>query len=60
MTTTPKWPRLRDLPEGERQPFKVHLQGQTCPLLDGVPMAEQDAFYPWDYEDWKQGSPVSD
>jgi hypothetical protein len=49
------WPRIRDLPEAEREPFRVALIGQTCPLVDGVPMSEQDFYYPWDYDRWKSG-----
>jgi hypothetical protein len=48
------WPRIRDLPESERQPFSEFLWGQTLPLIDGVPMAEQDGYYPWDYDNWKR------
>lgn len=48
------WPRIRDLPEAEQAPFREFLCGQTCPLLDNVSMKEQDAYYPWDYENWKR------
>ena len=48
------WPRIRDLPEVERDPFDKFLRGQTIPLLEGVPMSEQDGYYPWDYDNWKR------
>ena len=50
------WPRLRDLPEAERIEFEKALRGQTYPLIDGLPMEEQDAYYPWDYAGWKAGA----
>lgn len=43
------WPRLRDLPENEQVPFRVWLEGQTQPGSS----ADEDLFYPWDYERWK-------
>ena len=45
------WPRIRDLPEEEREPFRQFLVGQTCPSIDD-PI--QDAYYPWDYDNWKR------
>ena len=54
------FPRLRDLPEKERKPFSKWLFGQTQPWLDNVPDKDQDAYYPWDYQDWKAGRPVTD
>jgi len=58
--TPPPFPRLRDLNEEEREPFKQWLSGQTCPWIDGLPSWEQDAYFPWDYLDWKAGRPVTD
>lgn len=49
-----QWPRVRDLPENERQPFTEWLVGQTMPVVDGAPDADQDAYYPWDYQSWKR------
>ena len=52
----PQWPRIKDLPESEHEPFKKFLEGQTCPEIPGVPMAEQDGYYTHDYLRWKAGS----
>ena len=60
MTPPSKWPRIRSLPEDEQKPFKQWLYGQTIPLMDDVPMDEQDAYYPWDYDNWRAGLPVLD
>lgn len=49
------FPRLRDLPERVRAAFGEALSGQTRPLVKGVPMREQDFYFPWDYEDWREG-----
>jgi hypothetical protein len=46
-------PRIQDLPEPERVPFHVWLTGQTRPVLDDLPMGEQDGYYPHDYVRWK-------
>lgn len=48
------WPRIKNLPDTEKEPFRKWLTGQTCPLLTGVAMEEQDGFYPWDYERWQR------
>lgn len=48
------WPRIRELPEAEQAPFREFLNGQTCPWIDGETQAEQDAYYPWDYNNWKR------
>lgn len=48
-----KWPRVRDLPEHERAAFTKALAHQTRPLVESE--AEQDFYYPWDYEAWKRG-----
>lgn len=60
MRTETKWPRIRDLPESEREPFTEWLNGQTRPLIDGLPDDEQDGYYRWDYERWRAGWPVVD
>lgn len=46
--------RIRDLPEKERKPFADWLVGQTCPVLEGLPQKEQDAYYAVDYIAWKR------
>lgn len=33
---------------------------QTMPLVEGIPMEEQDFYYPWDYKNWKSKNPVWD
>jgi hypothetical protein len=48
------WPRIKDLPEDEQLPFRKWLVGQTCPYIVGVSYDEQDGYYQWDYDDWKQ------
>jgi hypothetical protein len=48
------------LPEDERAPFTEWLDGQTRPMLDGIPMEEQDAYYDHDYRNWKRGGRVYD
>lgn len=55
-----KWPRIKDLPKEEQEPFRKWLGGQTVPLIEGVPMDEQDGYYEWDYKRWKAGLPVID
>jgi hypothetical protein len=47
------WPRVRDLPENERQMFTEWLVGQTRPVVPEVSDSDQDAYYPWDYDSWK-------
>lgn len=47
------WPRIKDLPEEERVPFKHWLRGQTCPLITNLPYEQQDAYYEHDYQHWK-------
>jgi hypothetical protein len=54
------WPRIRDLPEKEREPFRKALAGQTVPLVENVSIEEQDFYFPWDYDRWKQGKPPLD
>lgn len=48
------YPRIRNLPKKEQAPFRKWLAGQTCPLIKGVPYDKQDAYYVWDYEQWKR------
>lgn len=48
---TPEWPRVRDLPEGEREAFSHWLFGQTQPWIEGA--RKQDGYYQHDYELWK-------
>jgi len=56
-----KFPRLRDLPELERELFKKYLHGQTMPICDDTaPQSEWDWYYPWDYDRWKSGKAIWD
>lgn len=55
-----QFPRLRDLPWYEREPFAAWLRGQTIPGMEGLPVSEQDFYYPWDYDTWKAGLPALD
>jgi hypothetical protein len=48
------WPRIKDLPENEQVPFRKWLTGQTVPLIPTLPYEEQDAYYQWDYDRWKE------
>jgi hypothetical protein len=57
---TPSFPRIRDLPEAEREPFRKWLAGQTVPLMDGIPDGEQDCYYSWDYKRWKERRAITD
>ena len=47
-----EWPRVRDLPEAEREPFSKWLRGQTAPHLSEEVL--QDGYYQWDYDQWKK------
>jgi hypothetical protein len=47
------WPRVRDLPEKERNEFEIWLNGQTRPVIEGEPDSEQDGYFPWDYAKWR-------
>jgi len=47
-----RWPRVRDLPEAEREPFTVWLAGQNRPKLANQPEDQQDGFYGWQYQSW--------
>lgn len=55
-----KWPRIGDLPKNEQAPFDAWLSGQTRPWIEGEDEKNQDAYYPWDYDRWKQGKPIID
>lgn len=49
------FPRIKDLPEAERQPFVDWLQGQTRPIDESLPPTEeQDCYYQYDYLRWKE------
>ncbi len=52
------WPRIRELPEPEREPFRLWLSNQTRPLVEDDPKVlfsweDQDFFYTHDYLRWK-------
>lgn len=49
-----KWPRVRDLPQAEQAAFNQFLEGQTRPIIEGLPNEEQDGYYPWDYDNFKR------
>lgn len=50
--------RRRDLPEGEREPFRRFCYGKTAPMFEGQPMEDQDGYWPTDYRDWiRRGRP---
>lgn len=48
------WPRVKDLPKGEQEAFVKWLEGQSRPLIEGIPEDEQDGYFPWDYTRWKR------
>ena len=50
----PTWPRIRNLPAEDQEPFYKWLIGQTQPIIEGEPAAEQDAYYTGDYLRWKE------
>ena len=52
-STEYNWPRIKDLPEDEREPFSQWLGGQTRPFIEGLSWDEQDGYYESDYERWK-------
>ena len=56
----PVWPRIRDLPPEEQEPFRKWIHSQTRPVFNGVPREDQDGYYPWDYRTWKLGLPSAD
>ena len=49
------WPRIKDLPIEEQEPFREWLQGQTCPVIEDVPFEESDGYYDHNYKRWKAG-----
>lgn len=49
------WPRIRDLPLAEQEPFRNWLKGSSTPYLG--PMEEQDGYWPHDYRHWKNSNP---
>lgn len=54
------YPRIRNLPEDEREAFSKWLWGQTRPLIEGAEEQDQDFYYEWDYQRWKKKLPVLD
>ena len=49
-----QYPRMKDLPEAEREEFAKWLFGRTRPVNDETePLEQWDWYYPWDYERWK-------
>lgn len=52
-STAAEWPRVRDLPEAEREPFENWVRLRCRPLLTGVSDEDQDAYYAYDYKAWK-------
>lgn len=54
--------RIRDLPEGEREPFTRFLTEHrcTCPVLPNEPHADQDGYNVGDYAAWRAGAPAPD
>lgn len=54
------WPRIRDLPEAEREPFRNYLEDQNTPMVMSLSAAEQDFYYPDSYQRWKAGYPTLD
>lgn len=55
MNETPQWPRIRNLPEMDREPFSKWLNefGQTRPLIEGETDEDQDGYYTHDYKRWR-------
>ena len=50
----PTWPRIRNLPAEDREPFAIWLWGSNHPIIEGEPLEEQDAYYTGDYLRWKE------
>ena len=50
----PTWPRIRNLPAEDQEPFYRWLISQIQPIIEDEPVAEQDAYYTGDYLRWKQ------
>lgn len=51
-----QWPRLRDLPESERQAFTNWICEQTRPIEPSLPETEeyQDFYFRHDYYRWRE------
>lgn len=49
-----EFPRIRDLPKKEQKAFRKFLYGQTVPVVEGVPVEDQDFYYSWDYDNFKR------
>lgn len=54
--STETYPRIRDLPPEEQEPFRAFLCGQTRPLIDfpQTPWKDQDYYFSGDYENFKR------
>ena len=52
----PTWPRIRNLPAEEREPFGLwlHVNAYQRPIIEGVSDSDQDGYYTGDYKDWKR------
>ena len=52
----PTWPRIRNLPPEEREPFALWLlqAPKIRPYIEGESFEDQDAYYTVDYQEWKQ------
>ena len=55
-----EWPRIRDLPEDHQEPFKKFLCGKTVPVVEDLPIMDQDVYYPWDYKLWCERRGIKD
>ena len=57
-----EYPRIRDLPEPERVPFRKWLYDTRCtrPYYGDVPREYNDWYYAGDYNSWKKGLPPAD
>ena len=47
------FPRIRELPKEEQEPFREAMQNKEMPWLRGIPENEQDGFWLYDYARWK-------
>ena len=56
--TNQQWPKIKDLPKEEQEPFWEWLTGQTIPMNEDNP--EEKCYFQWDYDRWKAGLPVID
>ena len=52
----PTWPRIRNLPPEEHEPFALWLWAfaRPGPIIEGELDIEQDGYYTGDYRDWKR------